>query len=924
MAFPVDPNNVTIEIWYDSTWNDITSYVYHRDASPLVIVRGRQNEGKNCDPGTLDCQLNNRSGRFSPKNPSSPLYGKIGRFTKIRVKVTYNAIVYTRFVGEIVSWPSRWDLSGKDIWVPLKAAGILRRLGQGKKPLRSAMFRAMAGVAPGDYVPHAYWPLEDGGNATQLAAYHSGGIPGTMAGDATPASEADLISSDPLPFLDAGSTAKFVVPSYTDTDVWVVQLVIKVPAEPVADVTLAEFHTTGGEIKKWRLYIQALATDVVSFVGLDATGAEISGAGVPLNGSPTAGPTEDDFYGNWAFVSLGSLNTPGSSVAGYIGITTGTDIVPGFGASVGPLTHGMISSITFYGQAATSGLAVGHLAVFIDPNIDPDEDSDTNAAAMLGWAGDLATDRFARLCTQRQIPYTVVGTTAAQMGPERTVTFLQACRDSEDLDQGFLFEQRDDLGLKLRTNSSRYNQVPVALSYDTKGLTELDPQPDDLNVANDREVKRRNGSSARRELTSGPLSVEDPPDGMGRLDDSITVDALGDDQVDNIAGWRLHVGTWDAERYPRVGIKLGANPALIPAVVPLDSGDLITISDLPSWLPPGDAELIIEGYKETIGLYDWDFTFNCSPGGPYNVVGVWGALSHELRANINTSVTSIDVVNTDLTQPMLATSGLGAGYGITVGGEEMQVTAVADSLITFGATGTASTGSSGSRTPGLPTSSADGNLILIFASTRNSGTGTVDTPTNWTRLPVFPTGANCQLFGRVYDGVWTMPTISYTSGSANEDTIAQSMRLAGKWSDPAKILIGSAQCLNTSAQNITYPGLPKPLCDHAIILYCGWKQDDYTSVAAISGATEIQEASSTAGNDASQIWDYVIQTTATAIASGAFAVTGGSTAISRGAVIALRCDYQVATVTRSTNGVSASHTAGDDVVLTRPMRWGLL
>jgi hypothetical protein len=345
---------------------------------------------------------------------------------------------------------------------------------------------------------------------------------------------------------------------------------------------------------------------------------------------------------------------------------------------------------------------------------------------------------------------------------------------------------------------------------------------------------------------------------------------------------------------------------------------------LPSWLPPEIAELLIEGQEITIGFFTWSFTFNTSPAGPYNVVGRWALLSQILHTAMNTSVTTADIATT--AGPLLATSAAhigSAGYGITIGGETLQVTAVAASTVTAGAAGTASTGSSGSRTPGLPASSASGDLILIFASTRNSGTGTVDTPASWTRLNIFPTSANCAVFARIYDGVWSMPTVTYTGGAANEDTIAQSFRLAGKWHSASNVLISSASCLNASAQDITYPGLNKPDADNCIIIYFGWKQDDYTSVATIASATEIQESSSIAGNDASQIWDYVIQTTATAIATGTFVVTGGAAAISRGAVAALRCDYQSATVTRSTNGVSASHSVSDVVALTKPMRWAL-
>jgi hypothetical protein len=427
-------------------------------------------------------------------------------------------------------------------------------------------------------------------------------------------------------------------------------------------------------------------------------------------------------------------------------------------------------------------------------------------------------------------------------------------------------------------------------------------------------------------LTSGPLSVQDPPDGVGRYDDSIEIDAYSDDQLEHIAGWRLHVGTWDSERYPRVRVDLAANPDLIATVAPLDSGDYVQITNLPSWLPPEDADLLIEGYAERIGFYDWDMVFCMSPAGPYQVVGRWALLSHQLHAAVNSSATSIDVANTDTSQPMLATSAadIGTGYSLTIGGEELLLTAVTASTVTFGATGSVSSGSSGSRAPGLPTSSASGNLILIFASTRNSGTGTVDTPANWTRLAIFPATANCQVFARIYDGVWSMPTVTYTGGAANEDTIAQSMRLAGKWHDASKILVGAASRLNPSAQNIIYPGIPLPAADNCIVLYFGWKQDDWTSVATLSGATEIAENTSTGGNDAGQVWDYLIQTTATTIPSGSFAVTGGAGAISRGGVAVLRCDYQSATVTRSVNGVAASHSAGDAVTMTKPMRWALV
>ena len=209
-----------------------------------------------------------------------------------------------------------------------------------------------------------------------------------------------------------------------------------------------------------------------------------------------------------------------------------------------------------------------------------------------------------------------------------------------------------------------------------------------------------------------------------------------------------------------------------------------------------------------------------------------------------------------------------------------RVSGVSSDPISFVSAGAASSGSSGSRTPAAPASIVADDLLLCFASTRNSGTGTVNTPTNWTQLLA---SGNVALLGKRYDGVESMPTITYTGGAANEDTIA---RIAAFRNADLSPVTTQAQ-LNGSAQDIAYPGLTITEDDLAVVVG-GWKQDDFTSVATLAGMTEVGETSSTAGNDASQVWDYVIQTTAANITAGSFSVTGGAAAISRGFAIALR------------------------------------
>ncbi len=774
MAFPQTPLDVDVELYYDAAWNNINAYVYHRSGSPIIITRGRANEGKRCDPAKLVCEINNRDGRFSPRNPNSVLYGKIGRNTPIRVSVTHNAVTYTRFVGELTSWPSRWEVSGRDIWVPVEAYGILKRLGQGARPLRAPLQPSIEADSP-----YRYWPMEDGPDSAQFASGLSGG--------------AKVIPTAGVEFaaIAGAAGAGDFGPSFLNGT-------LTIPLDLPGPFSIE--------------YIVAPASDDDGQV-LFGFSYMITGSAVPVNigiTSPTyVDPTLEGSLG-WHHVLI-SMQQAGSDIdlrAWFDGAEVAT--ADHFGAVLGNLIR-LEMGITGGADPPTQPWGIAHVAVYASASA---VDAAARWQAVRAYAGETTTERLDRICTLAGIPFAAPVPGGAQLGPQRQVAVLQALRDAEDVDQGFLFEQREALGLKYRTNASRYNQAPVTLDYDAGHVSPpLDPEPDDQNVANDRQVKRRNGSSARRELTFGPLSVLDPPDGVGRYDDSITLDAYSDDQLEHIANWRLHIGTWDAERYPRVRVDLSANPDLIPTVAGLDSGDHVRITGLPSWLPPEDAELIVEGYRETLGFHDWDIVVNCSPAGPYNAVSVWALLSHELHAAVNSSATSIEIANTDLQQPMLATAGLGSGYGLSIGGEQMQLSAVANSTITFGAAGTAAHANNANVTPGIPAGVATGNLLLCLAAIRNSGTGVPNTPAGYTRLPVFP-AANVQVFAKIaVSGAEAAPTITFAGGVANADTSAQMCRLTGIWHDIARIIApgGAAWRLNPSAQIITYPGLPQPV-----------------------------------------------------------------------------------------------------------------
>ncbi|MEC3974733.1 phage distal tail protein [Amycolatopsis sp. H20-H5] len=198
----------------------------------------------------------------------------------------------------------------------------------------------------------------------------------------------------------------------------------------------------------------------------------------------------------------------------------------------------------------------------------------------------------------------------------------------------------------------------------------------------------------------------------------------------------------------------------------------------------------------------------------------------------------------------------------------------------FISAGVASEGSNAPRTPGMPAGIVAGDTLLLLAAIRNSGAGTVDTPAGYTLLS---DGSNLRLFGKVYDGVESAPTVTFTGGVVNATNSAQMSAFRGL----SLTVLNAATQLNGSVQDIAYPAVTVPT-QRAVVLYVGWKQAINTGVATIAGATEIGDISTVTGSGASIVWDYTIQGTAPAnIAAGSFTVSGGTAAISRGAVVAL-------------------------------------
>jgi hypothetical protein len=568
-----------------------------------------------------------------------------------------------RFVGEISAWPTRWDASGGDVYVPVQAGGIMRRLGQGASPLDSTLRRRI----PSDPSVVAYWPMEDGRDAAQAYSPTPGVQPMQVSGLSF-GSDDTLAGSNPLPTVGTGASIRASVPT-SSTGAWRIEFVYRIPTTPAGDANLQFLTFTTASGYTWRVGIGA------ADVHLDVTTSDgsslLSSAIIPTN----------FFSGAWSRFYVQASQSSGN-VAYDIGwYTVGGNFTHITGSFAGNASR--VTAITTSFPNGLSGISIGHVTVFSALDVAIFNGADT------GFAEEDAADRYVRLCAEEGIPATLPYGTAgtAPVGPQRPGAVLDLLEEAADADVGVLYEARDSIALAYRPRVTLYNQTPaLALDYTARGevAPPLEPTEDDTQTRNDITVSRPSGSSARAVLDAGALSVQAPPLGVGRYTTSQTANVQSDTQLPDLAGWLLHLGTTDEPRYPQVTVNLAAGPWLRGDACAVDLGDLITISNPPVWLPPGDIRAMVQGYTEIIGVFDWTIAYNCTPGSPWtvavledDVLGRCDTDGSELAADADANDTTISVAVT--AGPLWTTAADQYPFDLRVGGEIVTATACSGS-----------------------------------------------------------------------------------------------------------------------------------------------------------------------------------------------------------------------------------------------------
>jgi hypothetical protein len=516
-----------------------------------------------------------------------------------------------RFTGGIVSWPVRWGLKGAtSSYTQVVAAGPLRRFGRNDPPLLSSYRRGVTAADSEMTGVVAYWPMEDGRGADSFASAVPGVAPLRLVG--TPslaADDASFACSTALPTFDTGAAAAGAIPYYGDGAVQV-QLLLSVPAGGLAAQTRVLQVLCTGTALRWDISLTTAGQAQVSCHDQDHvaiyTSVEFSVGTV--NGIP--GRLTFQAYQSGSDVTWLLAWLPVGSTVGVYGADTITTATIGHGrwVAVAP-------------DLALSGATAGHLTVQSQIVT-----IFALAEQLQAFAGEDAPTRAARLAGEEGLTIQVLGNDGPALGAQYPKQLLDVLHAMEDADAGMLYEPRGSDDLRYRSGRAIAANPPVLqLAYTDNLVNPMDPDEGDGWIANLVTVTREGGGGATYEVTTGPVSTQDSPDGVGRYPDAKTINCQTDAQALPAAAWLASLGTTTDPRFLRLGLDLAhptftTDPDLARTVAELDAGDRITITDPPTWLPPADIDQVLLGYTETISPARWKITATTAPYAPYRVI----------------------------------------------------------------------------------------------------------------------------------------------------------------------------------------------------------------------------------------------------------------------------------------------------------------
>jgi len=587
-----------------------------------------------------------------------------------------------RFAGEVAKLVPRSEVDHSNPRTEVEAAGIMRRMQQGKRTLATPFERYLTRTPP--FTVAGYWPLDADKDSSAIGVSplsHVDAAEFARASAATGSvkwgeSTRRLSVDRAVTLANGGILSTPVDPTTFGTSfaaTWTQQL----GADARAAAYL--FMDDGGFLQVDLL--QSGRVDVYHY----APGA---GVGTLVFGLTPTTYTGDD--NQWQNVGL-SVERAGPTNTIFMLSFEGTSGVV-YTSNRGFLVNGRPTKLVFIAgdTSPTYAITLAHVGIYPHALFDGSPVLVSLVQrALNGYPGEEAGTRFTRLMTEEAIPYALVGypTVSQRMGGQGRLTLLQHAKECADADVGALYEPTGSVGLALRTTRSFVAQeVALWLDYGAGQVAAPFAQTtDDQGVVNDVTAKRPNAGEYRYEQTWGSLNVQDPganDQAAGRYDDTVTVNTETDGDLVSAAAWRVHMGTIDEPRVPTLTVNLAArdvvDAGLTQAVLDVGIGDLIVVTNATDAGLYEDLRLIVRGWSERLDNHRQHvITFNTTPASVYDAAHLDDATA---RLATGFSVLTDNESATDTTVRVSSVGALwsttAAPFDIMVRGERMTVTNV--------------------------------------------------------------------------------------------------------------------------------------------------------------------------------------------------------------------------------------------------------
>lgn len=526
-------------------------------------------------------------------------------------------------------------------------------------------------------------------------------------------------------------------------------------------------------------------------------------------------------------------------------------------------------------------------------------------------------------------------TVSSTEGASATATLDVGPRSTQDPPEGIgLYEIPETLNLYSDGQAAEHAAYLLGL-----GTTE-DARFPDLDIP----LHRRNLASRQAEILAadiGQLITVDHASGAYMYDQ---VRQIAKGYTETFDGNKWHTISWNTvPGRPYDVLRFDSNPKLVGQGTSLNSGYLIALEAPAREVKDGDRAWLRNStgavkqstlFTVTRGVTASGFTnLNLSPNA--NAVTVagdileivredsrYGASSTVLAQSLTTSTTG--AVSVSVGNDVWTTDPADFPLDVKFGGERVTLSGISGGAgsISFIGTGTSSQAdNAGSIAAGLPTGAANGHTVFLLAAIRDNA-ATVNQPTSWTTI--HSSGTNIKLFARVYNGVWTMPTVTFSGGGTGDTTIAMSAAYSGI--SMSSVVTNSPTSGTSDDILVSTNNMGSVAGQYGLRLAVGVKFDDWTTVVTPSGLDEITSFSSTLGDDMALSWAHAIDTSSGNFpgTTGRFTTTGGSAAFYESFVVFLPSAPQTFTIqTRAVNGVVKAHSVGESVEIADKAYYGL-